>query len=171
MNGSTTDSEGGAITLSLTIDQLRALDHAPLGRTDWRLVTQTMIDDFARAAGDSQWIHVDVERARRGPFGAPIAHGYLLLSVVPILLKELLVVTDSVRGVNYGIDRVRFTTPVPVDSCVALDASVSHVRDVTDHGVIFAVEFNLQLRGSARPAVVGRTLYGVYADADPPVQL
>lgn len=150
------------MTRTVTIEQLCTFADEPLGVTGWTAVTQTMIDAFAAATGDRQWVHVDVERAREGPFGTTIAHGYLVLALVPILLKELMVVTDSTRGLNYGLDRVRFTAPVPAEAQVALEASVGHATRRRDGGVVYALDFTLHLRDATRPAALGRALYGVY---------
>ena len=92
------------------------MGESPLGQSDWLPIDQERVNGFADVTEDHQWIHVDQERAAQGPFGTTIAHGYLTLSLVPRLLEEVFVVTDQVRGTNYGIDRARFTSPVPVGS-------------------------------------------------------
>src|SRR5437588_8067915 len=98
------------------IEGYKALQGQPLGESEWLQVDQDRINLFADATGDHQWIHVDVERARQGPFGAPIAHGFLTLSLLPKFFESALQVLDTRMGVNYGLNRVRFTAPVPVGS-------------------------------------------------------
>src|SRR2546430_12090417 len=101
-----------------------------LGYSDWLTVTQERVDRFADATDDHQWIHVDPERARSGPFGRTIAHGYLSLSLVPALLAECLQVTGTRMGVNYGVNKVRFTAPVPVGERVQLAARINDVKPI-----------------------------------------
>src|SRR6202161_4863872 len=98
------------------IDGLKALVGEHLGYSEWHEVTQEQVNLFADATGDHQWIHVDPERAKAGPFGGPIAHGYLTLSMVPVLLNGVMKVDGVAMGVNYGTNKVRFTRPVPVGS-------------------------------------------------------
>jgi acyl dehydratase len=100
------------------IAELAAAAGTHLGYSDWHTVTQDQIDTFARATGDDQWIHVDAEKAARGPFGTTIAHGYLTLSLVPMLVWQVYKVEGVRMGVNYGADKLRFPAPVPVDSQV-----------------------------------------------------
>jgi acyl dehydratase len=110
------------VTTQMTIEELEATGERDLGTSDWRRVEQHAIDLFAEATGDDQWIHVDQERAAAGPFGGTVAHGYLSLSLLPLLMRDVLVVTGARMGVNYGIDKVRFTAPVPSGSEVRLHA-------------------------------------------------
>jgi len=98
------------------IDDLKARVGQHLGYSDWREITQDQVNAFADATGDHQWIHVDVERAKQGPFGGPIAHGYLTLSLTPMLVSEAVRVEGFKMGVNYGINRLRFPAPAPVGS-------------------------------------------------------
>lgn len=155
------------MTRTITTTELLTYRDEPLGTSPWVPMTQAQVDGFAEATGDHQWVHVDPVRARLGPFGATIAHGYLLLSIVPILLKDLLRVQDSTRGVNYGIDRVRFTAPVPVGNEIALTAAIGEATRRTDGGILYSVDFTLQVRTDSGPipAMVGRTLYVVYPEA------
>src|SRR5216117_3370644 len=108
------------MTTTLTIDELEHADGRELGTSDWHEITQEQIELFADATGDHQWIHVDPEAAAKGPFGTTVAHGYLTLALLPALLHQLLAVKDARMGVNYGIDKVRFTAPVPSGSEVRL---------------------------------------------------
>ncbi|MFM9226435.1 MAG: MaoC family dehydratase, partial [Actinomycetota bacterium] len=97
-----------------SIDALRTLIGEHLGYSDWLTIDQERVNLFAEATGDHQWIHVDVERAKAGPFGGPIAHGYLTLSLAPVLLPQAVITTGFKMGVNYGCNKVRFMSPVPV---------------------------------------------------------
>ena len=99
-----------------TIAELQALVGQDLGESDWITVDQRRIDLFADATGDHQWIHIDAERAAKGPFGSTVAHGFLTLSLLPEMSASAMHVEDSHMGVNYGLNKVRFTAPVPVDS-------------------------------------------------------
>ena len=118
---------GGAneMTTTLTIDELEQSGERELGTSSWHEITQEQVNQFADATGDHQWIHVDPERAKEGPFGGPVAHGYLTLAMLPMLLAEVVSVSDAVMGVNYGTEKVRFTNPVPVGSRVRLHAKLA----------------------------------------------
>jgi len=113
---------------------------------------------FADATGDHQWIHVDPERARSGPFGQTIAHGYLTLALLIPLWTEILVIENIRVAVNYGLNRVRFPAPVPVGSAVRLRARVDAVEEVRD-GVQLTVDFTVEVRGADKPAVVAQAVY------------
>ena len=113
------------------IDGLKACVGQHLGYSDYVEITQEQVNLFADATGDHQWIHVDVERAKAGPFGGPIAHGYLTLSLGPVLLPEILQVSGITMGVNYGANKVRFPSPVPVGAKLRLGATLAGVEDVT----------------------------------------
>jgi len=120
------------MTTTTTMAEVPGLVGSELGSSDWHEVTQEHVNQFAEATGDHQWIHVDVERAKaESPFGGPIAHGYLTLSLLAPLSAQVLVVTDTVMGVNYGLNKVRFPSPVPVGSKVRLTASLKAVEEVT----------------------------------------
>ena len=109
-----------------------------LGRTDWLSIEQSRIDQFADATDDHQWIHVDVEKAKAGPFGAPIAHGYLTLSLVNHFLPQLIAVPSASMGINYGCNKVRFPSPVPVNSRIRASAQIAEVE--ADHVDVFLCE-------------------------------
>ena len=129
-----------------------------LGPSEWITVDQAMIDRFAKATGDHQWIHVDVERARREmPGGKTIAHGYLTLSLVPRLAATLLRVKKRARGVNYGSNRVRFITPVPAGARIRLRQRIKNVEDITG-GVRVTSEMTVEVEGQDRPALVAETI-------------
>jgi acyl dehydratase len=144
------------------LDALRALAGAELGPSDWHEITQDRVNQFADATGDHQWIHVDPDRARSGPFGATIAHGYLTLALVIPLWTELLRIEGIGMAVNYGLNRVRFPAPVPVGAHIRLRATVTGAEEVRD-GVQLAVELTMEVRGGAKPALVAEALYRYYA--------
>ena len=134
-----------------------------LGPSEWLTVTQEMIDKFADATGDHQWIHVDVERAKREmPGGKTIAHGYLTLSLLPQLAPTLMKVEKRRRGVNYGSNRVRFTAPVPAGARVRLRQKLVKVEPVEDNGFRVTSEMTMEVEGNSRPAMVAETLGIVY---------
>jgi len=143
------------------IDELKGLAGQDLGHSEWLEITQERVNTFADATGDHQWIHVDVERAKAGPFGAPIAHGYLTLSLVIPLFGELLKVDGVKMGVNYGLEKVRFPHPVPVGSKIRLNAKVVSVEDVPG-GTQSTFDFTVEIDGVAKPACVARTVYRQY---------
>lgn len=116
---------------------------------------------FADATGDHQWIHIDVERAKSGPFGGPIAHGYLTLSLTPILLAQVLQVDGVAMGVNYGANKVRFPSPVPVGSKLRLGATLSGVEAVAG-GVQVTVEATYEVEGATKPSCVAELLFRYY---------
>src|SRR5213593_1968766 len=135
-----------------------------LGPSAWMIVDQAMIDKFADATGDHQWIHVDVERARREmPGGKTIAHGYLTLSLVPRLAATLVKVDQVKRGVNYGSNRVRFTAPVPAGARVRLRLKIGKVEPVEGNGVRVTNEVTMEVEGQERPALVAEIMSVRYA--------
>ena len=135
---------------------------ATIGPSDWVVVDQQMIDQFAQATGDHQWIHVDVERARREmPGGRTIAHGYLTLSLLPRLSYSTYAITRKSRGVNYGSNKVRFTAPVPAGSRVRLRQIVKSVEPI-EGGQRLTFESTIEVEGSDRPALVAETLSLAY---------
>lgn len=150
------------MTTKLTVAELADVSELDLGASRWRRIEQRRVDTFADATDDHQWIHVDTERAAGSPFGGTIAHGYLTLSLVPALLKELLVITDHGRGTNYGVERVRFTAPVPVGSEIRLVAAVMGAARRDDGGVRYRVSLRMEVRGQERPAMVGESVYLTY---------
>ncbi|MCZ9344567.1 MaoC family dehydratase [Streptomyces sp. TRM76130] len=133
-----------------------------LGTSEWIEVTQERIDTFADATGDHQWIHVDPEKAAAGPFGAPIAHGYLTLSLFIPLFTELLDVQGVTTKVNYGLNKVRFPSPVKAGSRIRLSGRLAEVDDVPG-GVQITVEGTIEIEGGAKPAAVLQSLSRFYA--------
>ena len=145
-------------TVAHGLDGLRKLAGADLGASDWLTVTQDRVNKFADATDDHQWIHVDTERARTGPFGATIAHGYLTLGLVIPLWTQILQMDGVVVAVNYGLNRLRLPAPVPVGSQVRLHARVSAVEDVAD-AVQLTVDLTVEIQGGDKPALVAEALY------------
>jgi acyl dehydratase len=143
------------------IDELKGLAGKDLGVSEWLEITQERVNTFADATGDHQWIHVDVVRAKAGPFGGPIAHGYLTLSLVIPLFGEILKIEGIKMGVNYGLEKVRFPHPVPVGSKIRLNAKVVSVEDVAG-GTQSTCDFTVEIDGVAKPACVARTVYRQY---------
>jgi acyl dehydratase len=135
-----------------------------LGYSGYHEITQDRVDTFAEATGDHQWIHVDPERAAAGPFGGTIAHGYLTLSLGPLLIHDVLAWEHVRMGVNYGLDRVRFPSPVPVGSRIRLGAVLRGVEDVAGGGVQVAIELTFEVEGAAKPACVAELLLRYYFD-------
>lgn len=132
-----------------------------LGFSDYHQVTQDQVNLFADATGDHQWIHIDVERAKAGPFGAPIAHGYLTLSLAPVLLAQVLRVDGVAMGVNYGANKVRFPAPVPVGSNVRIGAKLMGVEDVSG-GKQVTIEATFEVEGASKPSCVAELLFRYY---------
>jgi acyl dehydratase len=149
------------MTTTLSIDELEQAKDLDLGASDWVTISQEEINKFADATGDHQWIHIDEERAKEGPFGSTIAHGYLTVSLLPVLLAKLLVISDISMGVNYGIDRLRLTSPVPAGARVRARAKVVDAERKGD-GVLYRVDVTVEIEGSERPALVGTVVYLVY---------
>ena len=146
------------MTTKLTIEELERSGERDLGTSSWHPIAQRSIDLFAEATGDHQWIHVDPEQAAQGPFGTTIAHGYLSLSMLPMLLSEVVNVTDAQMGVNYGIERVRFTAPVPSGSEVRLKAKLLG-GERRGEGVRYRVGVEVEIKGTEKPALVGEVVY------------
>ncbi len=142
---------------------LRALAGRDLGPSEWLEMTQERVNTFADATGDRQWIHVDPERAKQGPFGGPIAHGYLTLSLVIPMFVELLDIQGVKMSVNYGLEKVRFPSPVPVGSKIRLKVGVDSVEDVPGNGVQMTMDFTVEIEGSTKPACAAQVLYRHYA--------
>ena len=128
-----------------------------VGVSDWVEITQERVNQFAEATGDHQWIHVDPEKAATGPYGKTIAHGYLTLSLVPILVQQIYRVTGLSMQVNYGVDKLRFPAPVPVDSRIRAGAELIKV-DRNDKGGRATVRVTVEVEGSDRPACVVDTI-------------
>jgi acyl dehydratase len=138
--------------------ELDALVGELIGTSDWFTIDQKRIDLFAEATGDDQWIHTDVARARKEmPGGKTIAHGYLLLSLLPILFRQAFTIKRRSRSINYGSNKVRYLLPVPVDSRVRLTVRLKSVDPLQD-GRRFLFEDELELEGAERPAMIAETI-------------
>ena len=134
-----------------------------LGPSEWIAVDQVMIDKFAEATGDHQWIHVDTERAKREmPGGKTIAHGYLTLSLLPRLHPMVLRVKNRKRSINYGSNKLRFTNPVPAGSRIRLRQTIKNVEEVPDNGVRVTYESVIEIEGQERPALVAENIGILY---------
>jgi len=134
-------------------DAVRAAVGSHLGFSDWLLVEQDRVNTFADATGDHQWIHVDPERAASGPFGAPIAHGYLTMSLSNFFLPQIIETKGFSAGINYGVDKVRFPSPVKVGDRIRAGAEMLEVTDVNG-GLQTLVRITIEIEGSDRPACV-----------------
>ncbi len=142
------------------IAELEPLVGTRLGTSSWLTVTQERINTFADATGDHQWIHIDPERAvKESPFGGPIAHGYLTLSLIVPMFGEVLTVESLKMGVNYGLNKVRFTNPVPAGGRVRLAATLKSLENLPKGGVQVVVDGLIELEGSDRPAAVVEAVY------------
>lgn len=147
----------------VTVPNILALPEfvgSQLGPSSWVTVSQGRIDDFARATGDDQWIHVDAERAKRdSPFGRTIAHGYLTLSLVNTLLPEIFKVENCSHIVNYGVEKVRLREPVPSESRIRLSGEVSSVRSVSGGAARVAIRLRCEVEGTSRAVCTGEGVY------------
>jgi len=134
-------------------DAVRAAVGSHLGFSDWLLMEQERVNTFADATGDHQWIHVDPERATAGPFGAPIAHGYLTMSLSNYFLPQIIETKGFSAGINYGVDKVRFPSPVKVGDRIRAGAELVDITDVNG-GLQTLVRITIEIEGSDRPACV-----------------
>ena len=133
-----------------------------MATSDWVTITQAQINQFAQATGDQQWIHVDVERATAGPFGAPIAHGFLTLSLIPVCLESALRVEQSGMVVNYGLNKVRFIAPVRVNSRLRAQFALAQVDNIDQGGVQLTWDVTLECEGASKPVCAAQSLVRLY---------
>jgi acyl dehydratase len=148
--------------LTLTgLEEVKSHVGKELGVSQWKLVTQEDIDRFAEATGDDQWIHVDVERARQGPFGGTIAHGYYTLSLAPRFSYDMFKIDGFAFGVNYGLNRVRFPAPMPVGEKVRMRALLKSVEDLPS-GAQITTELTFERDRGEKPVCVAESLSRVY---------
>jgi len=143
------------------VDELKAAVGEQLGASDWITVDQKQIDTFAEATGDHQWIHVDTEKAKDGPFGRTIAHGYLTLSLLPVFSAQIYKIENVKMGINYGLNKVRFTSPVPVNSRLRGSFELFEVSEVQG-GVQVVNKVTVEIEGSERPACVAEWVTRAY---------
>jgi acyl dehydratase len=149
-------------TIIKGIGELKTKQGEHLGYSDWHEITQEQVNQFAEATGDHQWIHVDPERAKSGPFGTTIAHGYLTMSLAPTLLSGVWRVEGMKLGLNYGINKLRFPSPVPVGSKLRVGAEVANVEDVSGGGVQATLALTFEVEGKDKPACVAEVVYRYY---------
>ena len=140
-----------------TFDQLSEAVGEDLGTTEWFEVTQERVDAFADATGDHQWIHVDVDRAKEGPFGGTIAHGYLTLSLIPKFTPELFELDTPGAKLNYGVNKVRFPNPVAVGKRIRASAQIAEVTDVSA-GKQLVTRYTIEIEDESKPACVAETV-------------
>jgi acyl dehydratase len=148
-------------TITLDLDDLRAKVGSHLGYSSWHTVTQEEVNLFADATSDHQWIHVDPARAKAGPFGTTVAHGYFTLSLGPALLGEIMTVEGPRFAVNYGLNRVRFPAPVPVGSKLRCGASLESAEAI-DGGCQVELKLTFEVEGSAKPSCVADVVFRYY---------
>jgi acyl dehydratase len=141
-----------------SLSELPALVGHEVAVSDWLTVTQEQVNLFAQATGDHQWIHVDVERAKAGPFGAPIAHGFLTLSLIPKFFESSIEIRNARMGVNYGLNKVRFTAPVPVGSRLRARMKLLSCEAIENKGVQMAWLVTVEREGSDKPVCIAESL-------------
>ncbi len=139
------------------LEEFVAAKGESLGFSDWHKITQEQVNAFADATGDHQWIHIDTERAAGGPFGGTIAHGYLTVSLLPILSMEIFRVQNLTMGINYGLDRVRFPSPVLTGSSIRAEATLTDVKQ-THLGSLASIRMRIEIEGQEKAACVADTL-------------
>ena len=145
-----------------TLAELAALVGQEVAVSDWTPITQEQVNQFAQATGDHQWIHVDVERAKAGPFGGPIAHGFLTLSLIPKFFESSFEIVQSRMGVNYGLNKVRFMAPVPVGSRLRARMKLLQCEPIDNQGVQMVWEVAVQREGSDKPVCVAESIVRRY---------
>ena len=141
-----------------TLAELASMVGQEIVVSDWIAITQEMVNQFAQATGDHQWIHVDVERARAGPFGAPIAHGFLTLSLLPRFFESSMEVVEARMGVNYGLNKVRFMAPVPVGSRLRARIRLLACEPIDNGGYQLTSGVQVEREGSERPVCVAESI-------------
>ena len=145
-----------------TLAELAAMVGQEVAVSDWITITQEQVNQFALATGDHQWIHVDVERAKAGPFGGPIAHGFLTLSLIPKFFESSFEIAQSRMGVNYGLNKVRFMAPVPVGSRLRARMKLLQCDAIDNQGVQMVWEVAVQREGSDKPVCVAESIVRRY---------
>ena len=145
-----------------TLPELLSCVGQEVAVSDWTRITQTQINQFAEATGDHQWIHVDAHKASAGPFGAPIAHGFLTLSLLPYFFASTIDVFGSRMGLNYGLNKVRFITPVPAGSRVRARLKLLQCEAIANAGAQLLWEVTVELEGHTKPACVAESLVRCY---------
>lgn len=152
-----------APTIVPSVSSLKSFVGRKLGVSEWVTVTQAQIQSFAEATGDYQWIHVDVERAKRdSPFKQPIAHGYLTISLAPVLLPQVVQVEGVRMAVNYGLESMRLPAPVPAGARLRMAAELKDVRDMPGGGARVTFGMIFEVEGGAKPACIADAIYVYY---------
>jgi len=146
------------MTTNISVDDLHSFTGQQLGYSEWQTITQERVNLFADATDDHQWIHVDPERAKEGPFGVAIAHGYLTLSLAPVLLNQVIRVDNTTFGVNYGCGKVRFPSPVPVGAELRMGVTVAEVEEVSG-GVQATYDLVFEVKDATKPSCVAQVIY------------
>ncbi|EKZ95373.1 acyl dehydratase [Cupriavidus sp. HMR-1] len=146
-----------------TLAQMQSLIGEVVGTSDWVIIDQQRIQMFADATGDHQWIHVDPERAAKGPFGAPIAHGFLTLSLLPVFTTRAFAIRDIRMGVNYGLNRVRFLKPVPVNSRLRAHFKLLRFEPLDNNGAQLTYEMTVEMEGGDKPVCVAESIVRAFA--------
>jgi acyl dehydratase len=141
-----------------TLKELAACAGQDIATSDWITITQEQVNQFAEATGDHQWIHVDVEKARKGPFGGPIAHGFLTLSLLPRFFESTIEVVESAMGVNYGLNKVRFIAPVPVGSKLRARMKLLSAEAIDNNGYQMTWEITVEREGASKPVCIAESL-------------
>jgi acyl dehydratase len=150
------------MTRAIQATELKGLVGQDIGTSSWVTIEQERIDRFAEATGDHQWIHVDPERAKDGPFGSTIAHGFLTLSLIPALGWEVYTIEGARLSINYGLNKLRFITPVKVGSRVRAHLTLAAVDEVPGDALQVATTVVIELEGADKPAAVAETLARIY---------
>ena len=150
------------MTRAIQATELKDLVGQDIGTSAWVTIEQERIDKFAEATGDHQWIHVDPEKAKDGPFGSTIAHGFLTLSLIPALGWEVYTIEGARLSINYGLNKLRFITPVKVGSRVRAQLTLAAVDDVPGDALQVATTVTIELEGADKPAAVAETLSRIY---------
>ncbi len=145
-----------------TLADLAAVAGQEIAVTDWVTITQTQINQFAEATLDHQWIHVDTEKAKNSPFGSTIAHGFLTLSLIPMLFQSALEVTEARMGLNYGLNKVRFPSPVPVTSRVRGRIKLLAAEAVDNNGMQLTWAVTIERDGASKPVCIAESLSRMY---------
>ena len=145
-----------------TLAEVAALVGQDVAQSDWITITQEQVNLFAQATGDHQWIHVDVERAKAGPFGAPIAHGFLTLSLLPRFFESALHIVQTRMGVNYGLNKVRFTSPVPVGSRLRARMKLLACDPIENSGMQMTWQVAVEREGVAKPVCIAESIARSY---------
>ena len=151
-----------AMKIFQTLADIAALVGQEIVISDWITITQEQVNQFAQATGDHQWIHVDVEKAKAGPFGGPIAHGFLTLALIPKFFESSLEIVERRMGVNYGLNKVRFMAPVLVGSRLRARLRLLKSESIDNGGVQFCWEVTIECEGTSKPVCVAESLARLY---------